>query len=228
MTFYCDAECQRKDWSKHQKVCSVKFRETASPCPPGFIDVLIATGVKSTTRFERWSQAEHTEIRSEPRYEDLTRTFRSFDLLRIGPCADAYCEADMYGEDFNGTARSLMLAVDLKPPQILDWPLLIHFHEGVCRQGKTSIELAREWYEAYILDDTTALSVLAIQTNEDRQQHAARVVQKLELFVRTPEAAQSEAFARIKAHAIAEDAPGWELFLAYESYLANFFPKTKD
>ena len=163
----------------------------------------------------RVRQHEGTEDRSEPAFEEVKRLVGNFEAAGLSDCCDVYCKDYFLNDYDNEAARLLMPAVDIKPAAVLRGPILFHFRPGICRKGKTSIELARTWFEAYMLDDYNKMRQLAKTTNVDRQRRAAKEEQKIETMLRVLTGVtlpQTDKFlTAIKAEAVAEKAEGWDI-----------------
>jgi hypothetical protein len=171
---YCDAVCQRQDWKFHKVFCH-RSAEDTEWCLSNLVDVLIATGNKNTTRFERWEREPGTE---DPAVHLIKRELGSLTALGLSDFADAYGCRDSSGCEENKSARMLLPIIDMFPPERVFGPVVVYFRDGICRQGKTALELARLWFSAYISDDFARMRLLAQSTPADNRRRANRAVKE--------------------------------------------------
>lgn len=174
---YCDAACQRQDWKFHKVFCH-RTTEEAEWCLSDLVDVLIATGNKNTTRFERWEREPDTDNQPEPAFHLIKRELGPLNTLGLSDVADAY-GSDVSGLEENKQARMLLSIIDLIPPKRVFGPVVVCFRNGICRQGKTALELARLWFSAYMSDDFARMRLLAQSTPADCRRRANCAAKKV-------------------------------------------------
>lgn len=127
------------------------------------LDILMVTGDKSTTKFTEWLRFRDFR---ECSWGDLYKTLGGFTRIGRSATADCYLSSDIRYAQHNTTCETLLWILGLTP-HTLNGPIVIHFHDGVCRRNESALALAQKWHAAYMADDADAINVMLEEAIED-------------------------------------------------------------
>jgi len=133
------------------------------------VTVLIVATEKSMTRFEEWPQDPLTfsGVPAEPTLKDLQRELGDIEAIDLDLTVDAFCsETPAKDAKLNHGCRSLCSALGLAPRTIRGTAVFC-FRPGVCRNGRSALDIAAHWYNAHMTDDVVQKHLLANSNDED-------------------------------------------------------------